>query len=113
MSMIHERYVWLAKYIMEKGYNNVDILDKEFVIEYVAKFNFKFYDVAYGAPKCPQLSKDLSKMAKIGYLKRRKTAITMPLQGMPKWAYVYSINKWNIHFLLGEEYNTRNLSINE
>lgn len=88
-----DRYEWIIAYIETKsdiGY--VDILNSDFVMEYINKFEMGFVITMYGAYKCKQLGQDLSYMNKAGLLSRSTIGISNPqmgVTGFPRWVYVY------------------------
>lgn len=93
----NDRYEWILNYIQKKNkhftYYRVDVLDSYFVWEYIEATNAPHSVQFFGAPKCPQLGKDLSHLYKTGKLERSPTGIGdgMSGQGFPKWVYSYKL----------------------
>ncbi|SEA29288.1 hypothetical protein [Marinobacterium iners] len=89
----HHRYKWILEWIKKKG--TADILDSDFVYAYAEHFNPKVGIQPFGAPKCPQLSRDLGAMNKLRYLKRIPIGIAdgLSYMGFPKWVYSYRIGR--------------------
>jgi Uri superfamily endonuclease len=87
--LINEKEQWILDYIQENLHAN--ILDKKFVDEYVQKFNTKYFVMAYGADKCPELGRVLSNMHKHSLLQRDRIGLSNMESGFPKWVYVYSL----------------------
>jgi hypothetical protein len=71
----------------------VDILNSEFVCDFIDKFKPKFQQTFFGAPKVKELGKLLSSMYKKGLLTRSPVGLHKPEWGFPKWVYCYSLNK--------------------
>lgn len=92
-----ERYDWIESYMRKFAavggpLLSVDVLDSDFVDEYVAATGARSILQFYGADKCPQLGRDLSAMFKAKRLKRHATGLwNMAGMGFPRWAYVYSL----------------------
>jgi hypothetical protein len=93
--VVHLRWCWLRDRV--EAYQFVDILNSDFVWEYIEKFGFASHACTIGAPVCKQLNRDLAKMAKLGYLKRTPTGISdgnwQP--GFPKWVYSYQLGHYS------------------
>jgi len=85
---------WLLAWMQK--YGSADVLNRDLVDEYLSVSGANFKIVFFGAPKCPQLGSDLSRMARLGYDKRRTTGIGDGLchQGFPRWVWSYSPGKF-------------------
>lgn len=66
-----QRMEWLLAWMQK--YGSADVLNRDLVDEYLSVTGANFKIVFFGAPKCPQLGRDLSRMARLGYAKRRTT----------------------------------------
>lgn len=95
-----ERQAWILEYLYQKNnmfgrVHQTDILDNSFVTDYAEATNSPVAEQFFGAPKCPQLGKDLSYLYNEGKLNRVAVGIGDGLssQGFPKWVYSYS-TKW-------------------
>lgn len=87
-----ERYEWIRKYIAGK-HGGVDVLDAEFVNAYIAATNAPHRVTMYGAFKCTQLGRDLSKMHEDYMLKRSRIGIEgMAGMGFPTWVWLYTLH---------------------
>ena len=85
-----QRYEWIAEYL--KIARLVDILNNDFVCAYIEATNAPAAYQPYGAPKCPQLSRDLQAMTKAYTLKRSRSGIEgMGGMGFPTWVWVYEL----------------------
>lgn len=73
----------------------VTVLDTDFVVAYIEYTRAKFQLMPFGAPKCPQLGRDLSRMAVLCQLERYATGIGGGLcfQGFPRWIYTYALRQ--------------------
>ena len=68
----------------------VDVLNTDFVCDYIEATNARCAIMPYGAPKCSQLGEDLTKMFRQGMLTRSKTGLEgMAGMGFPRWVYTY------------------------
>jgi len=81
-----DRRAWLWANIPEHG---VDILNSEFVDQYIEATGAKFRVQIIGANTCRQLGKDLSELHKEGYLKRGTIGLAGVGCGFAKWVYTY------------------------
>jgi hypothetical protein len=69
-----------------------DVLNQDFSDKYLVATGAKCMPTAFGAHKCPQLGRDLSRMNAEGSLVRKRVSICgMAGQGFPKWAWVYEL----------------------
>jgi hypothetical protein len=68
----------------------IDILDRDFVDDFIEKTGCKFNQMPYGAHKCKYLGQTLSRMHKEGMLDRGIIGLSGMETGFPKWVYVYS-----------------------
>lgn len=70
----------------------VDVLNQPFSDAYLLVTKALCVPQAFGAHKCPQLGRDLSRMKTEGSLVRRRVGIRgFAGQGFPKWAWVYEL----------------------
>lgn len=96
-----DRYQWILEYLRkwQEFYGtssySVDILNADFVTDYVEATGTKRYSIMpYGADKCSQLGEDLSAMYRKGLLDRSTVGIDgMSGMGFPRWVYSYSLKK--------------------
>lgn len=88
---VRERWKWIAEYI--KVYRGgTDILNAQFVDDFVLRFNVPVGLTWWGANKCPTLGRDLAAMKKRGYLKRSRVGLGMNWQpGFPRWVWSYEL----------------------
>jgi len=94
---VDEKIQWIVEYIKDPykfAESRVDILNRDFVEEYINKFHPVYKPTMYGADKC----RDLSRVLKIGYDRGIFDRKTCGVQGMwglgfPKWVYSYNIKK--------------------
>jgi hypothetical protein len=90
-----ERYSWIEAWMGGGGAKaNVDVLDSDFVCAYADATKAHATVGMVGAPRCKQLSKDLSAMFAAQRLTR--SAVGLPAgdasMSFPKWVYSYSLN---------------------
>lgn len=93
-----QRYEWIEKELREQRKLQGDhaegcnVLDRYFVDGYLEATKAPFAAMPYGADKCPQLGRDLSRMYKEGILKRARCGIEgMSGMGFPKWVWIYKL----------------------
>lgn len=85
-----DRYEWILQWMDKNEQRQVDVLDRYFVDAYIGATEAAFTAVSFGADKCPQLGRDLSKMKKRGFLKRHAIGVGgMCGMGFPKWVWSY------------------------
>lgn len=90
-----DRFEWIDRYLRENGAAKaaVDICDTMFVESYIEATNARHAVQMYGAPKCPQLGRDLAAMAKAYRLKRQHIGLEgMGGMGFPTWVWSYRIH---------------------
>lgn len=91
-----EREAWLLKRIQEEPGGFVDVCNSAFVDDYIEATGASFRPTMYGAFKCAQLGRDLSRMATKGIrrLKRSRTSLGDMGSGMgfPRWVWSYRVN---------------------
>jgi hypothetical protein len=74
---------------------HADVLNRPFMLAYIEKFSpKKWTETMYGAPRCPEVGRLLSSMAKGGILKKSATGLSGMEAGFPNWIYVYSLQPW-------------------
>lgn len=84
------RYAWLMAYIEQHG--NVDVLNSDFVDDYIEATHAKFRPSCWGAHICPMLGSDLAHMARVGALKRFTVGLGANWQpGFPRWVWTYEV----------------------
>lgn len=93
------RHEWIREYMQARNDRastgfTVDVLDTNFVCDYIDATNAPCAIMPYGAPKCSQLGRDLSEMHAAGILTRYATGLQgMAGMGFPRWVYVYRLAK--------------------
>ncbi len=92
-----ERTDWILRYFARwKGSSqyelfSVDVLDAKFACDYIEATGAKSSLMAYGAPKCSMLGRDLSELHDAGLLKRARSGIEgLGGMGFPKWVFSYT-----------------------
>ena len=87
------RYRWIESYLKEAGYYlSVDVLNRDFVDDYVEATGAKVVHRVYGANTCVQLARDLLQMKKDYRLKRHRVGVQgMAGMGFPKWVWSYTL----------------------
>lgn len=92
------RRQWILDYMIREQKRmgtssyHVDVLNGDFVDDYIEATGATYYACFYGAHKCPQLGEDLSKMHREGLLDRYATGISdLAGMGFPRWVYCYSV----------------------
>lgn len=90
------RYDWIEDYVRADtllARSGVNILDADFVDEYIQNTNAPYKATMWGANKCPQLSRDLKEMQKQGIFQRRRSGLNNGAwqPGFPKWVWSYFI----------------------
>lgn len=78
---------WIQKYIERKG--PVDVMNRQFVDDYLSTFDVGFIATPYGADRCPRLGRILSEGYKKGLFNRRVAGLWAHEWGFPNWVYVY------------------------
>lgn len=90
-----KRYLWIRSWLEQQGkYGRVDVLDSAFVCSYADATGAKSTLQFFGAPKCPQLGRDLGHLFKIGVLSRSATGLSAgdAAMGFPKWVWSYKLS---------------------
>jgi len=90
-----DRYRWLALWLAQGGARQfADVLDSDLVCAYADATGAACATGLIGAPRCPQLGRDLSAMYAAGRLLRKPVGLPAgdALMGFPKWVYSYSLN---------------------
>lgn len=91
-----DRYQWIVNYLRGEGDGKgvVDICDCVFVEAYIEATGAKFTPTNYGAPKCPQLGRDLKEMHDSYILRRTREGLQgMAGMGFPTWVWSYRLYK--------------------
>lgn len=89
-----QRYEWLEKWLAHGGAHQfADVLDSDLVGAYVAATGASCTYTMIGAPRCPQLGRDLATMHADGLLDRQSVGLPAgdASMGFPKWVYSYSL----------------------
>ena len=89
-----KRFDWIEDWLRTKqSGTEVDVLDLDFVVAYIDAHNAGFLPKHIGAPKCPQLGRDLSWMCRLDRLSRVATGLSPgdASMGFPRWVYTYSL----------------------
>jgi len=95
-SVNETRAEWLAEYQRRNGEVSLDVLDAKMVDEFIEAFEVSFYPMAYGAHKCPALSRAFSWAYKNGKCRRCRVSIGGAVQpGLPNWCYSYDLKTTN------------------
>lgn len=90
------RRQWLMEWI--SNHTHADVLDAEFVDQYIIATKASFRPSNWGAHKCPSLSMDLSSLARAGQLTRWRCGLKGSWQpGFPRWVWTYEIPKTTKH----------------
>lgn len=89
----NDRYRWILNYMQRGHGRSVDVLYSDFVCDYIEATGAKSVLQIFGAPKCPQLGRDLGAMYQAGILDRYATGLPSgdAAMGFPKWVYTYRI----------------------
>lgn len=75
-----------------KQHVHVDVLNQEAVDAYVRETGAPVVIMPFGANKCAQFGRDLSRMHSEGLLKRYAAGLTgMSGMGFPRWVYSYQL----------------------
>ena len=90
-----EREAWLLREIAANHRAGADVLDADFVREYAEHTGATTVATFYGAPRCPRLGRDLSRLAKDGRLTRQRVGLSGGgwMAGFPKWVWSYTAKK--------------------
>lgn len=93
-----ERHAWIIQHLKNDPSAKhtplqVDVLDREFVDNYVEATEAPWKVMPFGANECRLLGRDLAEMFRNGKLKRHTVGISDGLchQGFPKWVYCYQL----------------------
>lgn len=90
-----ERRAWILAWIRRREalhgqQERVDVTYSDFVIDYIEATDAKHEVLFMGAPRCPQLGRDLGAMYAAGILERHTTGLEgMAGMGFPRWVWVY------------------------
>ena len=76
----------------KRPYNNVDVLNRYFVDDYITAFTPPHIIQPFGANTCRDLGRQLSSLYKSGHLKRSRIGLSQMEPGFPKWVYCYELN---------------------
>ena len=95
-----ERQSWILSHLESlSAYSHVDVLNEQFVNEYVTRFKPAHRITMFGAYKCRQLGKDLAGMFKAGLLDRSVIGLSStPTEDWPKWVYCYSLTNIGVPY---------------
>lgn len=92
--ILNDKEEWIIVYISKLSNQATDILDSQFVNDYITKFKPKFTHVNWGAHKCKEISRLLAGLYKKGYLTRFSIGLGTNWQpGFPRWVYSYELPK--------------------
>lgn len=84
------RSKWITAYILSHG--RVDVLCLDFVESFAEATGCKYVPAPWGAGWCDTLGRTLSRMEKLGRLKRKRLGLGSNWQsGFPKWVWTYSL----------------------
>jgi len=87
----YERQDWVLAWTDAHGPMN--ILDKDLVDAFTAKFNVRYLVQPFGANGCPILSRLLGSMYRCNLLDRGRISLYEG-RGWPKWVYTYTRKGW-------------------
>jgi hypothetical protein len=94
-----DRRKWIIKRIAQEPGGVVDVCNNDFVRDYIDATGASYRETMWGAPKCPQLGRDLSRMA-LRFpkpLKRARTGLwNMAGLGFPRWVWSYRVRPVDI-----------------
>lgn len=92
MTRYAQRVDFILLYL-KNALGGCDVLNVDFVNEYVIATKAGVHLMPYGAHKCPQLGRDLRKMFREGKLARKRVGV-QGFAGMsfPNWVYSYEIS---------------------
>lgn len=77
-----------------KQFGHIDVLNRDAVNAYAEATGAAVKMMPFGADKCPQLGRDLSRMHGAGLVERCATGLTgMAGMGFPRWVYSYHLPK--------------------
>lgn len=85
------RRAWILSFLAEIPQWSVNVLDKDFVDAYIAATGAAHEPMPYGAPRCPQLGRDLSALHREGRVERNRVGISGAEWGFPKWVWDYDL----------------------
>lgn len=89
-----DRYQWLERWMAQGGARQfADVLDSDLVCAYADATGATCTTGLVGAPRCPQLGRDLSAMYAAGRLHRQPVGLPAgdASMGFPKWVYSYCL----------------------
>lgn len=84
-----DRKAWILKYVGEHGC--VDVLDSEFVTQYIVNTAATHVVMGFGAPRCSMLSRDLKSLFDDDRLQRSSVGLTEHYSGFPNWVWSYRL----------------------
>ena len=84
---------WICEYLNKKD-SHVDILNRQFVDEYIKEFNPKIKETNFGADHCNDLSLSLKMGYDMGIFERARIGLHAHEMGFPNWVYVYSLKRF-------------------
>lgn len=88
----HDRHAWIAKTLETLPGKCADVLNSDFVDDYIEATKARHAVQPYGAATCPQLGRDLSAMKRAGVLKRHRVGLQgMGGMGFPRWVWSYEL----------------------
>lgn len=85
------RREWLLNYLETGQQKYVDVLNADFVNDYISATGASATAQPFGAPTCRQLGRDLSDLHQRLYLARGRASLNGHESGFPNWVYVYSL----------------------
>lgn len=72
----------------------IDVLNRYFVDDYISATGATADPMPFGADRCRQLGRDLSRMYRSGLLTREVCGLRGMEWGFPKWVYVYRLTEY-------------------
>ncbi len=103
MKNYNTRELWILKQIYENYQHGVDILNYEFVDDFLTAFpKLKWEAKNWGAHSCPSLGRILKKLYDRNLLKRGTIGLGINWQpGFPRWVWTYALTEQGIKFVEG------------
>ncbi len=88
-----EREQWILNWMRQRPSESVDVLNAEFVSEFIDATGCKSTVPLFGAEKCPQLGRDLGRLHSKGLLRRMPVGLQPgdASMGFPKWVWSYRL----------------------
>lgn len=86
------RHEWIEKHLATMPGYCCDVVNSDFVEDYIEATGARHWVQPYGAATCRQLGRDLSAMKRAGTLKRFRVGLQgMGGMGFPRWVWSYEL----------------------